>query len=136
MLSLVSYHILNSIGSFELNDTTGDASLCYDCDGSGVSESYCDDCDGDGSNECEECDGTGKKKKNEKCESCNGDGVLKCKICNGKGEVQEDCESCVGLYKINLKEISKHDPNSKLRELASKELNRLKEDKKSKKLSS
>lgn len=115
---------LNSIGSFELTDTTGDTTMCYDCGGSGVFESYCDDCDGQGSVECDKCYRAAKKDK-KSCVKCNGDGSLPCKTCNGKGETQEECDSCVGLYKTNLKEISRNDPNSKLRELATKELERL-----------
>ena len=120
------------IKSEEMIDTDGEISKCYDCNGSGVEEYECDDCDGSGSNECDKCEGTGKKEdKDKKCKKCDGDGVVKCKSCEGKGEKQEDCSSCVGLYKANLKEIVKDDNMNKvLIELATKELARLKAEKK------
>jgi len=126
---------ISSAGSEQMHDTDGTISMCFSCDGSGVESVNCEECDGVGSNECEKCDGTGKKEddSDKKCKKCDGDGIIECKECNGDGDIQGDCTECVGMYKITLKDIFEHHRDPKMKSLASKELERIKSEKKEKK---
>jgi hypothetical protein len=123
---------ISSIGAEEMKDTDGHIGTCQNCNGDGVELVGCEECDGSGSNECEKCDGSGKKEddSDKKCKKCDGDGIIECKECNGVGDIQGDCTECVGMYKISLKEISKYHKNKKLKDLADKELERIKSEKK------
>jgi hypothetical protein len=126
---------ISSSGAEEMRDTEGGIDICQNCNGDGVELVGCEECDGSGSNECEKCDGSGKKEddSDKKCKKCDGDGIIECKECNGVGDVQGDCTECVGMYKISLEEISKYHKNQKLKDLADKELERIKSEKKEKK---
>ena len=126
---------ISSIGAEEMKDTDGYIGTCQNCNGVGVESVDCEECNGVGTNECEKCDGSGKKEddSDKKCKKCDGVGFIECKECDGDGEVQGDCYECVGMYKISLKNISKYHKNQKLKDLADKELERIKSEKKEKK---
>jgi DnaJ-class molecular chaperone len=126
---------ISSAGSEQMHDTDGTISMCFSCDGSGVESVNCEECDGVGSNECEKCDGSGKKEddSDKNCKKCDGEGFIECKECNGDGDIQGDCTECVGMYKITLKDILEHHKDPKIKDLASKELARIKSEKKDKK---
>jgi hypothetical protein len=126
---------ISSAGSEQMNDTDGTISMCFNCNGSGVESVNCEECDGVGSTECEKCDATGKKDddSDKNCKKCDGEGFIECKECSGDGDIQGDCEECVGVYKSTLKEIFKHHKDPKIKDLAAKELERIKSEKKDKK---
>jgi len=79
-----------------LNDTEGESTECFSCQGSGKESNSCSDCDGSGGIDCPKCDGGG-------CKKCGDDGVVKCKSCDGTGD--GDCTECTGDYEYRLKTI-------------------------------
>jgi hypothetical protein len=97
-----------SKGNLILDNTDGDKSRCYGCDGSGVDTTTCDDCSGSGDIECKKCGGTGKKdpeakkKDTKKCKKCEGNGRIDCQVCKGEGYVEVPCSDCEGKYKSDL----------------------------------
>jgi hypothetical protein len=66
---------------------------CYDCDGSGKDES-CDECDGSGVIE----DPYGEEGDTLVCDECNGSGKMDCYRCDGEGNY--DCSYCDGAGEI------------------------------------
>jgi len=77
---------------------------CPECDGWGTEE--CFDCDGSGKDEsCDECDGSGEiEDPNSEegdtlvCDECDGSGEMNCYRCEGLGDY--DCSHCGGKSEI------------------------------------
>ena len=102
---------------------------CVECGGLGrvkktVRTIRCKVCDGKGitGDPCKECGGTGISK----CTSCE-DGKVDCGFCDGEGVFSKDpCPGCVGFYRNLLKEISKNQRFTSVKELVKIELEKLK----------
>jgi hypothetical protein len=115
----------------ELTSDNGSFFKCFDCGGSGFDGSEdCDECDGTGKKYiCDKCEGSGKSSKLNKksvqkdCKKCSGIGYIECVKCEGTGN--QECEGCVGSYKSNLEDIRDNERNKTLVELATKELEKL-----------
>jgi len=125
-----------SKGNLVLDNTDGDKSICYTCDGSGTDEESCDACFGSGDIECKKCEGTGKKdpeakkKDTKKCKKCEGKGLIDCQECKGKGYVKVPCSDCEGKYRSDLElmsNISKYS-TSEVGSLVKSEIVRMKEE--------